>query len=310
MDTGDFKYVMADATGPTSRWFIRNYRHFLWIGDVILIIDDLKTFEPGQFEWLLHVDGEAERRGRDLRVSQDGASVLVRPLFPSPFPDAGVPSDFPEGMRLVEKTGPKHKDPDTEVTYYAFAPAESTRRTKFITAMLLVGEDDQAELPQLERLEGNNYIGVRVRQGKTTTDVYLNLLADGRIKHRNSNTTINGWQTDAYLLAFTVPDGRALTDPDALSRCFVAHGCYLRRDDAVILDSLSKVFVTVGAKGDDQSVLLDGQPVMNVTLRSARRPSEVLVNGRSVRGEYDASRQALKISIADQRGGHRRTLVP
>ena len=190
-----------------------------------------------------------------------------------------------------------------EDTYYAFAPAESTRRTKFITAILLVGEDDQVDLPQLERLEGTNFIGVRVRQGGTTTDVYLNLLADGRVKHRNSNISIHGWQTDAYLVAFTSPDGRDMTDPNALSRCFVAHGSYLRRDGAVLLDSLSKVFLTVEPKGNDLSVLLDGQPVMNVTLRSARRPSKVLVNGRAVNGKYDEIGKALKISIADKRGG-------
>jgi len=51
MDAAGLKYVFADATGPTSWKFSRNYRHFLWLGDVILIFDDVRTHEKGQLEW-------------------------------------------------------------------------------------------------------------------------------------------------------------------------------------------------------------------------------------------------------------------
>ncbi len=34
--------------------FSRNFRHFLWIDDVIYMIDDMKTHEVGQFEWFWH----------------------------------------------------------------------------------------------------------------------------------------------------------------------------------------------------------------------------------------------------------------
>jgi oligo-alginate lyase len=295
MDAGDLKYVLADATGPTSHRFIRNYRQFLWLGDVILIIDDLKTFEPGQFEWLLHVGGEAKRNGLNLAVTKGAASVLVRPLFPMPFPDAGLPSDYPENMRLVEKTGLKDHEPDTNVTYYAFAPADPTRRTKFITAILLVNETNKTSLPQLERLAGTNYIGVRVRQGGTTTDVYLNLLGDGRIMHRNANLHVNGWETDAYLTAITFPDGSDMTDPDAASRYFVVQGSYLRRDGKVVLDSLSKVFLNAERVGSTLKVLLQGQPVIGANLRAAKRPDLLLVNG--VRGAVDFNGEAHCVKV-------------
>ncbi len=58
MDSNGLKDVFADATGPTSHYFMRNYRHFLWIGNVILIIDDVKAYKPGKFEWLLHYNGK------------------------------------------------------------------------------------------------------------------------------------------------------------------------------------------------------------------------------------------------------------
>lgn len=35
------------GTGPYSDQFSRNFRHFLWLDNVIYIIDDLKTYETG-----------------------------------------------------------------------------------------------------------------------------------------------------------------------------------------------------------------------------------------------------------------------
>jgi oligo-alginate lyase len=299
LDAGELKYVFADATGPVAQNFSRNFRHFLWLGDVILIIDDLKTHRPGQFEWLLHYGGRAERRGLDLNISDGAARVLVRPLFPDTFPDAGLPTDYPEKMRLVEKTGFKDHKPDTKVSYYAFTPAELTRRTKFVTAVLLLDEKNQKVLPRIERLEGDNMIGVRVRQGGAVTEVYLNLLADGRIMHRNSVNTFDGWETDAYLTAITFPEGADLTDPDAATRYFVAQGSYLRRGGKTLLDSLSKVFATWKQTGAGVDVLLQGQPVVRASVRAARRPADVTLNDRKTEAVYNAENKTLTLTLSD-----------
>jgi hypothetical protein len=300
LDAGNLKYVLADATGPTAHLFVRNFRHFLWLGDVILIIDDVKSYQSGQFAWLLHFDGQAERRGLDLHVTQGGASVLVRPLFPETFPDAGLPTDYPERMRLVPQTGLKDHDAGAKVTYYAFEPPELTRQTSFITAVVLVNDANQDHLPQLERLEGTNMIGVRLHQNGTTTDVYLNLLANGRIRHRNANIVADGWETDAYLTAITGPDGANPADPDAATRFFVADGSYLRRDGKVVLDSLSKVFLVAERKGTALNVQLQGQPVINARLRAAQKPSAIELNGRPAEAAYDDQAKTLMFSL---RGG-------
>lgn len=42
LDADNVKYVLANGTGPYSDQFSRNFRHFLWIDDVIYMIDDLK----------------------------------------------------------------------------------------------------------------------------------------------------------------------------------------------------------------------------------------------------------------------------
>ena len=57
------RYVYADATGPMARYFSRNYRHWLWLDGVILVIDDILAYEEGRFDWLLHYAGEARVDG-------------------------------------------------------------------------------------------------------------------------------------------------------------------------------------------------------------------------------------------------------
>lgn len=297
IDTGDLKYLMADATGPTSRAFNRNYRHVLWIGDVILVIDDVEAFQPGQFEWLLHVDGKAERRGLDLHVANGEASVIVRPLFPEPFPNAGLPTDYPECMRLVEKTGLQDHEPDKKVTYYAFTPAEQTRRTKFITAITLVNPTNKDRLPQLERIQSEDMIGVRVRQNGASTNVYLNLRADGRIRHRNANNVIEGWETDAYLAVFTYPESSDTTEVELASRVFLADASYLRRDGKAVFDSLSKAFVTWTNRDGVLDVTLQGQPRVRARLHTPEKPKETRLNGERGASSYDAASQTTTLSL-------------
>lgn len=85
VDGGDIKYVLADGTGPMSHAFDRNFRHFLWFDDVIYVIDDIHSHEPGEFEWLWHPGGKATKRGFDLEVTNGNSSVAVRPLYPRPW---------------------------------------------------------------------------------------------------------------------------------------------------------------------------------------------------------------------------------
>lgn len=303
LDAGDLRYVLADATGPTSNNFIRNYRSFLWVGDAIFIIDDVKSFEPGQFEFLLHPNAEAtaKRDNLDLRISVDGTRVDVRPLFPETFPEGGLPTDYPENMRLVEKQG--LKGDRSPITYYGFAPAELTRRTKFITAILPV--HDGVEMPRIDRLKGLHHIGVRVRQAGEVTDIYLNLKADGRIRHRNANLVMpNGWETDAYLVAFTYPEGADPNEVDTIRRTMVIDGSYLRREGKVMLDSLSKVYLTMTRtttrKGEHLDVLLQGQPVINALLGTAVQPGTVRLNGQPIRPSYDAAAKMITVRINER----------
>ena len=277
MDGGNIKYVLADAQGPTAHYFLRNYRSFLWIGKVILVIDDVKTYEPGKFEWLMHFDQEAKRRGPDFEITNGDAAILVRPLFPETLP-MGYPHDFPEKMVVEQRLGFKDHDVKTRIPYYAISPPEPASQQKFINAIVLLDDNNKplntftgssgasggagrSNLPQIEKLEGKDMIGVRIRQDGKVTDVYFNLLADGRLMHRNSNNVFNGWETDAYMMAVEYPEGS-----EQATGYFIANGSYLRKDGKVILHSLSKIFMIAG-DGPAPKVIVQGQPVMHVDLQ-------------------------------------------
>jgi hypothetical protein len=282
IDAAGLKYVFADATGPTSWKFSRNYRHFLWLDDVILIFDDVRTNEKDRLEWLLHYQDKAEKQRERILLSNDDSRALVWPLFP-------------EAMQVVENKGLKDHDPDTEVTYLAFTPEQPVRKAKFITAVFPLEPGSEKSAAQVERLKANEAIGMRVSQGNMVTDIYMNLRADGRKMHRNSCNIIDGWDTDAYMFAVTRPKFADRDDPDSVVRYFVACGSYLRSDRKVVLDSLSKVYA-VFVPGGRMQVWLQGQPVTNVFLRAAAKPDTVFLNGRNAEVFYDETAQVIRLS--------------
>jgi len=284
LDAAGIKYIFADATGPTAWKFSRNYRHFLCIDNVILIFDDIRTHESGQLEWLLHYDGTMQQNGPTLLLTNGQAKVAVHPLFPT-------------DMRVVEKMGLKDHDPDTKVPYLALTPAGDSREAKFITALIPLPEDNEEGIPRLTLLDSENALGVRIENDKTVTDIWLNLMADGRRMHRNSNNVIDGWDTDAYLLALTRPVEVSDSDPDTLTRCFVACGSYVRKNDKVILDSLSKVYTAFTCQDQQMQVALQGQPIIRASIRATTRPQTVRLNGGFVSPDYDAGSQMLRLQM-------------
>ncbi len=282
IDAAGLKYVFADATGATSWKFSRNYRHFLWLDDVILIFDDVRTQEKGRLEWLLHYQDKAEKQGEEILISKGDVRAIVHPIFP-------------EDMKFAEKTGLKDHDPDTEVTYLAFTPEQTMREAKFITVVFPLEPGSSEPSTKVELLKANEAIGVRVSQGDNVTDIYLNLRADGRKMHRNSCNVIDGWETDAYMFAVTRPKDADQNDTDSVVRYFVVCGSYLRKDSKVVLDSLSKVY-SVFVPGRQTQVWLEGQPVTNVFLRAAAKPDTVVFNGRNAEVFYDEMAHVIRLS--------------
>jgi oligo-alginate lyase len=256
------KYIYADATGPMARWFSRNYRHWIWSGDVILIIDDVYAHTPGQMDWLLHFKGKHKRNpDGSVRLENRAAKAVVKMLFP--------PATLREDMGLSDH------NPDIEVPYLVFSPDAPMRSRQFITAICL----NPDAVPKFEIQEKESYLGVRMQTSDHAEELYLNLRA-----LRSPNTidiTVGEWVTDAYLLHFR----REASGDQSVRRFFLGNGSYLRRKGQSMIESLSKL-TACWSPGDPLEILSDGAS-NSIQVAAERCPGSVQWNGRQVVAEYD-----------------------
>lgn len=250
--------------------------------DVVYIIDDLKTHDYGEFEWLWHPGGTWKKRGADVTVTQGDASVVIRPLYPRLLALSDFVHDYPEDLYWEAISAPAEDLKGTE-TYYSFHLPGKFDRIKGVTAIILKDSVAQKELPVMERREGKGWIGLRIRNKGKVTDIYINQLADGRLMHSNSWIEADGWVTDAYIFAVSYPEGDNPTEADEL---FLAYGSALRRDGVSYFASLSKLFFVQKAAGGDLNLWIDGQPYVNASFRSGKRPSRLIVNGEAMHVNY------------------------
>lgn len=264
LDGGNIKYVLADGTGPMSHAFDRNFRHYLWIDDVIYVIDDIHAHQPGHFEWLWHPGGEAKKSGFDLNVSNGESAVAIRPLYPAPLAPSNYVHDYPENLYWEVKTGPK-EDLSGDEEYYSFHLPGDTDRVKAVTAIILKDSPNDKNLPEIERREGKDWIGLRIKKDGKVTDIYINQLADGRLMHLNSWIEADGWNTDAYMLALSYSEGGDSANPDEV---FIGHGSSLKRGDDVRFSSLSKLNVIAKEKDGTLDLKVTGQPHARLTYKS------------------------------------------
>jgi hypothetical protein len=285
LDAAGIRYLLADATGPTSWIHSRNYRHLLWIDGVILIVDDLRSHEPGRYEWLLHHEGTAQSDDAGLLVANGNRSqARVYPLFP-------------EHQVVTEKEGLKDHEPDTKVTYLSLGPTNLCREIKFVTAIVPLPVDPNESIPVITPFQGPEFLGVTLRSRDRVTDVFLNLRADGRKMHRNSCHVLRGWETDAYLLGLTRSITADPNNPQAVERCFVACGSYVRNQGQVLLDSLSKLYAAFTIRQTAGEAALSGQPVLAAALWNPQPPQSWRLNGAPAVWTYDPKSRMVHLRL-------------
>lgn len=295
LDAGNIRYVMSDGTGPVSDNFSRNFRHFLWMDNVIYMIDDLKTHTYGDFEWLWHPGGETRKSGADLTVTNGDASVVIRPLYPRLLALSDFVHDYPEDLYWEIVEAP-HEDLNGKTEkYYSFHLPGKFNRVKGLTAIILKDSVKQKELPVMERREGKDWIGLRVKYNGKVTDLYINQLADGRLMHSNSWIEADGWTTDAYMFAVTYKEG---DKPSSAKEMFVCYGSSLRHGNDSYFSSMSKLFVIKKEDRNGWKLWMQGQPYMNASFGGASvRPSKLWVNDSEYKFTY--TNKSVKVRIND-----------
>lgn len=292
LDGGNIRYVLADGTGPMSHVFDRNFRHYLWMDSVIYVIDDIHSHEPGQFEWLWHPGGEVKKRGGDLEITNGNSAAVIRPLYPQPLAPSNYVHDYPEMMYWEVREGPK-EDLSGMEEYWSFILPGETNRVKGVTAIMLKDSPDQKNLPKMERREGKDWIGLRITNNGKVTDLYINQLADGRLMHLNSWINADGWNTDAYMLAVSYPEGGNPAEPEEM---FVCHGSSLQRDGDIYLSSLSKLSMVARPGDKNLDLKVSGQPKMRFKLKAS--PAKLTVNGENHKIEKDG--KLIKVTAKQQ----------
>lgn len=284
----NIRYVMADGTGPMSHLFDRNQRHYLWMDSVIYVIDDIHSHKPGRFEWLWHPGGPAKKSGGDIEITNGNSAAVIRPLYPEPLAPSNFVHDYPEMMYWEVRQGPTEDLSGTE-DYYSFILPGDRDRVKGLTAIILKDSPADRNLPVMERREGKNWIGLRIKHNGKITDLYINQLADGRLMHLNSWIEADGWNTDAYMLAVSYQEGADPTEPDEI---FMSHGSSLKRGDDVRLSSLSKLSMITRPKERNLRITAQGQPRLRFSVKGS--PAKVELNGKPCKFEKDGKLIKIK----------------
>jgi len=161
-DDRGFRYVVADGTGPMSRYFRKHHRHFLWLDKFIFIYDDVECYENGEVNFLLHAKPENP----------------LKMLTPTTITDhIGYLKDE-NGRDYVDIYKSYNRKTDEE------------GHVKFISVIAL----DEDIAPKYEEVEN----GYKITYGNTK--VYVNSRSDGKVMHKNCIATFDGITTDAMIL--------------------------------------------------------------------------------------------------------------
>lgn len=271
------RFFTADATGPMSHLFTRNYRSFLWIGNSILILDDIATHKDGKLDWLLHTSVSPQRiEGNHLLIHEGNAFIGFSMLYPS------VTSDIRQGFAP--------QNPEQSMPYYAFAAETDKQRQRFISAIDL----DLSSPARLSLKKTEQYLEIEIDRAGERNLVYLNLRSIDGPYALSSTIDIDGWTTDAYLLMATVKPGSLLNNPTDATRYLVVDGSFVRRGDQIICESLSK--------GDflwkpdaSMEVLTRSQRMSSLKIYSPIPPLRMVWNGERNDPDYDPVKKLLHL---------------
>jgi len=233
LEAPGYRYVLADCTGPYMHLYHRFYRHVVLADRFLVMLDDLHANRDGDFEWLLHYDGAAERHDDTTRIVIDGETLEVRHLYPERktyATEQGYLSSFHRSSGM--------EDVFPEAEYVSIRASAAERRLKFVNLFLLPGEDPASF--GIEKFGDERVHAFRIREPHGDETVfYCNTLADGRVMHDNSHVRFERIETDAFLVSLTFDGGGRLI------RASLHNGSYVKVDGVCLFSTLLKCDATL-----------------------------------------------------------------
>lgn len=157
VNEGDVTIVSGDATSayPDDLGLMRFERTFVLAGrDLAVVHDRLMASEPRVFSWLLHHRGEIAEIAGIWTITRGGAQLTVRPLLPNEI-EAETVTYRPQYLHYTRDHTPY--EPDVNMLELK---THRTEETTFVVP-LLIG-DAGTEVPEIERLDGEGFEGIRV----------------------------------------------------------------------------------------------------------------------------------------------------
>ena len=218
-------YMLADATGPLCDRYQRNYRSFIRLyGDCFLILDEIRTYHPATFEWLLHYEGDAQiiGGGKEIVVQNGVGMAKVYPVFPRAL--------------AVEKRdvySTAYHASDTYCKYLSLARSDGSPVREAIFLNLIT----TGAALECRPIEAVHCFGTEFSHKGVKIEMYYNQRADGRNMHVNTTNNLGGYETDAYILV-KASEGEK-------NRYLLVYGSYLRKEGLSLYENYSKGFVFV-----------------------------------------------------------------
>jgi hypothetical protein len=273
----ELRYIGTDATGPVCYIAERNYRHFLWVGNLILIFDDIATHRDVTLDWLLHTAEVASQDGpRSILVKNSEASLLVTSVYPSE-------------VKVEQRDGLEPGNPDKHRPYHSFSFRTQGGHQRAITLLDLNPE----QRSQVETRSHDDYIEVTAQTAEGTQRIYFNLRSIDGSYSLSSTISIEDWTTDAYIVSF-LQSGSEPASPALVSRFFVLDGSFLRHRGGSVFESLSKASC-LWSSSPNAAVYTQSQRKSNLAIYCKDRPASVEWNGTKISSAYEVESHLLRL---------------
>ncbi|MDD4849233.1 MAG: heparinase II/III family protein [Gemmiger sp.] len=223
----EYRYVLADCTGAYAPLYQRFYRSFFMLDEFVFLIDDVQTYRDGVLESRFHTSEES--------MQLNGTQITIQ----NPVGNGHILFPFAKNGDVSVETAYRQALPENEQGE-EISPTGHCAVCKTTTDQLraklftLIDVSGSAGAPSIKASFANNVYDIEICRANKTHRFLVNVLADGRVMHRNAKITYQNITTDAFITYFCYDANRRL-------QSFAVHnGSLLKIGNACMFTSFIK----------------------------------------------------------------------